>query len=413
MPKTDQSAIENVINKIGQVPLDQSIINELIQPLFSKTLNNTSVIYLANHSLGRMLDQTEIDVLEGLNYWSFANDDAWGHWSAEIDSFRQQTAKLIYAPSADNIIPKTSAGQGLRAILNCYPNPIKVICSKDEFNSIDFILKVFAQQKRIQLNFIRPCSISSSPHPSYHENDLINALKQKPDLIIISMVFFSTGQLLKGLKLFITKAQQQGTLVLLDLYHAVGVVPVNVSELNVDFAIGGSYKYLRGGTGAAWLYIHPRHLDGNMTTLDTGWFAQEQLFSYQRPEQPKRAKGGDAFLESTPAILPFYQARAGLQFTLNLGIQRLRDYSLKQQQLIENLLQQHNIPFLSKAEDRGAFLAIPHQQAEVLVTRLKAMNVICDARANLLRLCPDLLNTEEEITIAIEKLSSIWKNTSQ
>ncbi len=410
MSTLGQSTIEIAIRKMGQAPLNESIINTYIRPLFSKTLKNTSAIYLANHSLGRILDQTEIDVLDVLHYWSLANEDVLGYWLVEMEKFRQQTAKLICAYSADSIIPKTSAGQGLRAILNCYQNPIRVLCSKDEFNSIDYIVKVFAQKKRIQLEFIRPSCKSSNHYLTYHDNDLLNALKLKPDLVVISMVFFTSGQWLKHLKQLIAKAHQQGTLVLLDLYHAVGVVPVNVNDLDVDFAIGGSYKYLRGGPGAAWLYIHPRHLDGNMKTLDTGWFAQDQCFSYQRPEQLKCAKGGNAFLESTPAIMPLYQARAGLQFTLNLGVQRIRDYSLKQQQQIESLLQQHNIPFLGKAEDRGAFIAIPHQQAENLVIQLKAVDVICDARENLLRLCPDLLNTEKEIAIAIEKLSLIWKD---
>ena len=412
MQNTDQSIIETSIAKMGSVALNESLINIHLRPLFSKTVHSSSAIYLANHSCGRMLDQTETDVLEGLNVWSNTDEDAWNHWLTEIDAFRLQTAKLIAANSADCIIPKTSAGQGLRAILNCYEKPIKVLCSRDEFNSIDFILKVYKQRKQIYLDFIKPSIIAPSDHLLYHDNDLLNALKQKPDLIVISMVFFSTGQCLKNLKQLIAHAHQQRTLIMLDLYHAVGVVPVNVSDLDVDFAIGGSYKYLRGGTGAAWLYIHPRHLDGIMKTKDTGWFAQQQLFSYQRPETPRLAKGGNAFLESTPAILPFYQARAGLQFTLNIGVQRLRDYSLKQQQLIEKLLHQYNIPFIVTKENRGAFIAIPHRQAEALVSRLKASHVICDAREHLLRICPDLLNTQEELASAMEKLSLIWKDTN-
>ena len=398
------NALETAINVLNTKALDEAFINQYIRPLFTQSLQNTSAIYLANHSLGRMLDQTEKDVVEGLQHWTYGREDAWDHWFEEMQAFRQQTATLILAESADCIIPKASAGQALRAILNCYDKPINVMTSADEFSSIDFILKAFSQRKRIQLGFIKP---KRSRH--YQLDDFLIALRNKPKLIVLSMVFFTTGQLLSQLNTLIDAAHQQGTLILLDLYHAAGAVPFDVTELDVDFAIGGSYKYLRGGPGASWLYIHPLHLDGALRTLDTGWFAQDLAFAFERPEIPHYASGGNAFLESTPAILPFYQARAGLNFTLAIGVQRLRDYSLQQQQFMENLFQQYEIPFLEKTGHRGAFIAIPHTQVETITTQLKDSGVIADCRENLLRLCPDLLTTEEKLSTAIDKLAEIWK----
>ncbi len=399
------NALEAAFSALTTKSLDEALINQHIRPLFTQSLQNTSAIYLANHSLGRMLDQTEKDVIEGLQHWTYGREDAWDHWIAEMQSFRQQTAALIHAKSADCIIPKASAGQGLRAILNCYDSSIKVMTSSDEFSSIDFILKVFSQRKHIQLETIKP---EHSNH--YQLDNFVTALRSnKPRLIVLSMVLFTTGQLFSQLKTLIEAAHQQRSLVLLDLYHAAGVVPIDVTELDVDFAIGGSYKYLRGGPGASWLYIHPLHLDGALRTLDTGWFAQDLAFAFERPEIPHYASGGNAFLESTPAILPFYQARAGLNFTLAIGVQRLRDYSLQQQQFMENLFQQYEIPFLEKTGHRGAFIAIPHTQVETITTQLKDSGVIADCRENLLRLCPDLLTTEEKLSTAIDKLAEIWK----
>jgi len=398
------NAFEAAISALNTKALNETFVNQYIRPLFSNSLQNTQAIYLANHSLGRMLDQTEKDVIEGLRHWSYGCEDAWEHWFAEMQAFRQQTATLIAADSANCIIPKTSAGQGLRTVLNCYDNPIKVMTSSDEFNSIDFILKVYSQRKLIHLETINPQTSND-----YQLHDFLTSLHNRPELIVISMVFFTSGQLLNDLKTLVNAAHQQNTLILLDLYHAAGIVPINVTELDIDFAIGGSYKYLRGGPGASWLYIHPRHLNGSLRTLDTGWFAQDQMFAFERPETPQFASGGNAFLESTPAILPFYQARAGLKFTLGIGVQRLRTYSLHQQRFIEDLLQQHDIPYLGKAGNRGAFIAIPHPQAEAIKTQLKHFGVICDCRENLLRLCPDLLNTEQELSITINTLSKMWK----
>lgn len=412
MSQTDKNPapvypIDKAIRAMDSTTINEMSVKQHISPLFCNALNHEKQpIYLANHSLGRMLNQTTRDVLEGLNYWSMHREDAWPYWLEEMQSFRKQISLLINAPGSDCIIPKTSAGQGLRTILNCYNKPIRVITSTDEFNSIDHIIKVYAQRKLIHLKQIKP-----RIHYHYQIDDFLGALEQGADLMVISMVLFTTGQWLSDLKTLIEAAHRQNTLILLDVYHAAGAIPVDVTELDSDFAIGGSYKYLRGGPGASWLYLNPRHLDGELKTLDTGWFAQPQSFAFERPRQPQFAPGGDAFLESTPAILPFYQARAGLKFTLGLGVQRLNEYTIHQQRILERLLMQHAIPFLGSIGERGAFIAIPHPQAEKITLRLKHAGIICDARENLIRICPDILNTEEELTIAIDKLSELWKLT--
>jgi kynureninase len=398
-------SIEKYISEIGSDELDEHQVNLHVRPLFSRSLKFAQdVIYLANHSLGRALDQTEADIKEGLGYWYTNRDEAWAMWLEEADAFRQRVAKLIHAPRPDCVVPKTSAGQGLRAILNCYDQPITVVTSADEFNSIDHILKTYNRCGRIQLKRIEP-----DRHRYYEIEDFVKAIQEGAELIVVSMVMFTTGQLLSSLSNLIKAAHDQGTKILLDVYHAVGVVPIDVGEMNIDFAIGGSYKYLRGGPGACWLYLHPRHLNGALETLDTGWFAQPEPFTFDRHQSPELATGGNRFLESTPAVLPCYQARAGLQLTLAIGVDRLRRYSLKQQKDLEGLLQKKEIPYLGCTEERGAFVAIPHQQAQLIAEELKENRIICDAREGLLRFCPDILNTQEELVIAVKALAKVWK----
>ena len=158
------------------------------------------------------------------------------------------------------------------------------------------------------------------------------------DLVVVSQVLFNTGQVLPGLPALIGAAHASGARVLLDVYHSLGVLPVDIAALDADFAIGGSYKYLRGGPGAGFMYLHPRHLDGGFSTLDIGWFAKKAPFDYVRPDPPEFAAGGDALLESTPPVLTCYQARAGQLFTAAVGVARLREYSLAQQRTLVGLL---------------------------------------------------------------------------
>src|SRR5207302_4260468 len=141
---------------------------------------------------------------------------------------------------------------------------------------------------------------------------------------------------------------------------------VDLAALVASFAVGGSHKYVRGGHGAGWLYVRPGLID-SMRTPDTGWFAKKDAFSYLRPEPPEFGAGGDARLESTPPVLGCFQALAGLELTLELGVERLRAYSMAQKQLLAEL-----VPGLEGADKHhGAFVTLKHHDAAALPAGLE------------------------------------------
>ncbi len=252
--------VQQAVSRVRGGSLQPDSIQRHIVPLFSRVLSSTS-IYLANHSLGRPLDAMADDIAEATAVWYGKLGDAWDAWLEEREAFRTRIATLIGATHSDCVVPKTSAGQGLRAVLNALPGKPRVISTRGEFDSIDVILKQYAALDRIELQWVEP-----EADGDFTIEPLIDAVKARDGagLVVVSQVMFMTGQIVRNLDALAKACRQHATRLLVDSYHAVGVIPVEVVQLGADFVIGGSYKYLRGGPGACFLYIAPEVLEAGL-----------------------------------------------------------------------------------------------------------------------------------------------------
>lgn len=399
-------AIQGAVDQLSSGPLCEDGIQRHIAPLFSRTFASDH-IYLANHSLGRPLDQMTEDVHEGLLLWESKLGDAWDEWLAEQEAFRSRIAQLIGAPRADCVVPKTSAGQGLRAVLNALPGRPRILSTCGEFDSIDLILKQYAALDRIEMQWVEP-----DENGHFTVARLLENLDSAIDLVVISQVMFMDGRIVHDLRSLADASHAVGTRLMVDAYHAIGVIPVDVTTMRADFMIGGSYKYLRGGPGACFLYISPEVLASGLRPLDTGWFARENTFGYERPDPPLLRAGGDAFLESTPPVLTYYQARSGQQFALAMGVERLRAYSLHQLTRLKVYLRDTGITAVGGDADHGAFLAVCLEDAATISKKLAERGVITDARGPWLRLCPDCLSRDEELRVATIAMGEVLERRS-
>ena len=132
--------------------MDESWLRQEIFPRFSRVLARDE-IYLANHSLGRPPDRMAEDVRAALDAWYRDMDGAWATWIEGRERFRALTGRLL-GVAKHLVIPKTSAGQGLRAVLNSLTGNPRVVTSDGEFDSLDFILRVYREQGRIELKIV-------------------------------------------------------------------------------------------------------------------------------------------------------------------------------------------------------------------------------------------------------------------
>lgn len=385
-------SLASAVAAVGTGVLTEAELRLHVFPLFSNTLSAPG-IYLANHSLGRPLDQTEDDLREGFRLWRTRLGDAWDQWMEEEQEHRSRLAQLIGASRSDCIVPKTSAGQGLRAALNALPGVPRVVSTTAEFDSIDVILKQYAAVGKISAQFVS-CEASDG---SIDLSSLMEKIAEGADLVVISQVMFMTGRVVPNLDLLAEDCHQVGARLLVDAYHSVGVFPVDVTSMNADFMIGGSYKYLRGGPGAAFLYVSPNALSSGLKPIDIGWFAKDHPFLYERPDPPRFAHGGSAFLESTPPVLTYYQARAGQQLALELGVDRIRAYNLDRLRRLKRYLSDCGVEAEGADDGHGGFLTIENPSAVSLSEALERRGITTDARGQWLRLSPDYLTPDSAL----------------
>jgi kynureninase len=153
--------------------------------------------------------------------------------------------------------------------------------------------------------------------------------------------------------------------------------------------------------------VSPEALLSGLRPIDIGWFAKEHPFNYERPDPPRFARGGDAFLESTPPVLTYYQARAGQQLTLQLGVARIREYALDRLGRLKRYLADAGIEAEGGDGGHGAFLTIETDSAVSLAGMLEDEGITTDARGRFLRLSPDYLTPDSAMREVATALASV------
>lgn len=390
--------IKEAVEEMGPGALSEGAITASVRPFFARTLARGGV-YLASHTLGRPLDQAQEDIAEGASAWAEQLRDAWAPWLAEEARYRAALAKLLGVSESNRVVPKASAGQALRAVLNALPWGATVLTTDAEFTSVAVILAQFHARGRLRV-------VRSGATLDEVWNALLRETSTR--LVVVSQVFYSDGRVFGGLPQLARACRAAGAELLVDCYHGLGVLPFSMEELGCSYLIGGCYKYLRGGPGAAFLALS-RDAAGT-PPLDIGWFALQDEAEIWGTHGPSLREGGDGWLEATPAVLPYYAARAGLELTAALGIERLRAYSLGQLVLLKKLLEACGIAAEGGDTSHGAFLTVATPHADALVRGLAAESIVVDARQDRLRICPDVLTTADELERTAAVLARLWRS---
>src|SRR5919202_2669119 len=235
---------------------------------------------------------------------------------------------------------------------------------------------------------------------------IVEAIDDRTLLVPISHVLFRNGEI-QDVETIVRRAHEAGAYVLLDAYQSAGIVPLDVTALDVDFATGGSVKWLCGGPGNGWLYVRPDLAERLEPTL-VGWQAHARPFAFEG--ELEYAEGAARFLTGTPNVPAHYAATAGYDLIEEIGVDRIRANSLRQTELLIELLDEAGFEVGSprEPERRGGTVTVCVPEFEAVHKELAERQIICDFRPEAgLRLGPHYFTTDDELRYAVKQIVDI------
>jgi kynureninase len=240
------------------------------------------------------------------------------------------------------------------------------------------------------------------------ENDeaIVAAIDERTLLVPISHVLSMKSEI-QDVGAIVRRAHEAGAHVVLDAYHSAGTLPLDLTALGVDFAVGGSVKWLCGGPGAGWLYVRP-DLAERLEPTFTGWQAHARPFAFE-PEQ-EYAAGAARFLTGTPNVPALYAATAGYEIVDEVGVERIREHSMRQTALLVESLDKAGFEVVSPRDPgrRGGAVVVRTPGFEAVHRELDARDIVCDFRPEVgLRLGPHFFTTDDELRFVVEQLVEI------
>ena len=210
-------------------------------------------------------------------------------------------------------------------------------------------------------------------------DEMIEALDESVALLLLTHVHYKTGEMFDMERL--TKAAHDvGAIVLWDLSHSGGAVPVDLNGANADLAVGCGYKYLNGGPGApAYAFVAERH-HGDFSQPLTGWFGHAQPFAFSDEYEP--AEGVKRLLAGTPPVLAMAALESGVELIAEIGMEALVAKSRALSEFFRECVAGLDLDLVSPREpaQRGSQLSFRHENAYALSQALIARGVIGDFR---------------------------------
>ena len=389
----------------------------------SRFYRRPDVIYLDGNSLGLASRDAEESVLAALEDWKRYGIDGWldgeRPWFTIGEELGARLARLVGARTGEVVAAGSTTGN-IHALAATFYRPTgrrtKLVA-----DTLNFPSDLYALASQVRLRGLDPAEhlvlVPSSDGRTIDEDAVIAAIDEQTALVVVPSVLYRSGQLL-NLELLAKVAHKRGALLGVDCSHSVGVLPHDLHEWDVDWAVFCTYKYLCGGPGSvAALFVHERH-HGTAPAL-AGWWGSDKNRQFDMSIEFTPAGDAGAWQIGTPSILGSASLYGALKIVEEAGIERIRAKSEEQTrwliELVDRWLSGTEYGFVvgspREPHRRGGHIALEHPEGVQVCKALKARGIIPDFRPpNVIRVAPiPLYTTYDEIWRTIQALREIME----
>jgi kynureninase len=343
-------------------------------------------------------------------------DDKWDHAFERAERVREGFTRLL-GDAGDGIALASNTHELVVRLLSALPlrTRPRLVTTDGEFHTIRRQLDRLAEEG---LEVVR---VAEQPVETVSER-LADAVDDRTALVLVSAVFFDTGRIARGLGEVAASCRRHGAPLLVDVYHALNVVPVSLADegLSDAFVVGGGYKYCQLGEGNCFLRLPP---GTRLRPVVTGWYSEfTALAERQESGRVAYGQGGDRFAGATYDPTSHYRAAAVFEFFRERGLTPalLRQVSQHQIGVLASAFDALDLDPAAVGRDRsvplgeiGGFLALRSPKAASLTRELQASGVMVDTRGDTLRFGPAPYLSDAQLRDAIGILGGIVRGSAR
>lgn len=328
-------------------------------------IDDPDLIYLDGNSLGRLPKRTKKIIEENVAQgWGRRLIRGWGDgWFRAPQRIGAKIAQVIGAQGDEVICSDSTTTNFYKlviAALKARPGRTKMVTDDMNFPTDRYILQGVAREMGLELVVVR-----SEDSITISTEALAEAIDEQTALVTLTHTAFKSAYIY-DMQRITEMAHRAGALMLWDLCHSAGAMPLALNACEADLAVGCTYKYLNGGPGSpAFLYVRRDLQEGAFNPI-WGWFSQKNQF--EMAEAYQAAPGLDRFLTGTPPMLSMIGVEVGVDLILEAGLDRLREKSVQQTEYLIALWEEFLKPLgfsLNSPRDahvRGSHVSIGHEE---------------------------------------------------
>jgi kynureninase len=358
-----------------------------------------STTYLINHSLGAMPAEAARRLQQFADEWATRGARAWGEgWWESPTRVGDLVGSIVGAPAGTTVMHQNvTVAEAI--VLSCFdlkPPRNRIVFEEGLFPSVRYVQQAW---QRFGAEVV-VCEDADA---------VIGAIDERTLLVPVSHVLYKTAEI-QPVDRIVARAHEVGAYVCLDAYQSAGAVPLDVTALGVEFCVGGSVKWLCGGPGAGWLYVRP-DLAERLEPAFAGWQGHARPFAFETQMEP--AAGAARFLTGTPVVAANYAASAGYEIIGEIGVERIRENSMRQTALLVDLIDDAGFELTSPRDPqiRGGSVVFRVPDFPAVHAELAAREIICDYRPDAgIRFGPHFFTTDDELRYAVAQVAEILES---